>query len=97
MSDYSPFTGRHREPPAPVLVKECWRVLGPSGSPITCGIYRRADERLELICHYSTSVDALVRSQIVNDIDKAREIAEQWREAAIAKGFQELKSGPETG
>ena len=39
MTDYAPFDGRRREDPAPSLIRECWRLLGPSGKPIVCAIY----------------------------------------------------------
>jgi len=35
----------------PVLMETLWTIVGPSGTPIVCGCYRRADERLELIGH----------------------------------------------
>lgn len=89
---YSPFTGRPREPPMPVLVEQYWRVLGPSNKPIVCGIYRDA-AGLELRGHYEESIDALIRSNRVLNIDIARDLAEQWRIAALEKGFVEVKGG----
>jgi hypothetical protein len=73
----------------PVLVEMLWRVLGPSNKPIVCGIYRDG-AGLEVRCHYEESIDALIRSERASHIDTARDLAEQWREATVAKGFTEL-------
>jgi hypothetical protein len=65
VSDYAPFSGdgRRREPPGPVLITQCWRLLGPSGKPITCGIYR-TDAGIEVRCGYSDA--DLVRSHFAS-------------------------------
>jgi len=86
---YSPFQGKHPEPPAPELIETCWRIIGVSNRPIMCGVYRTA-AYLEVYCHYGESTDALIRSERAADIDIARDIAAAWKEAAIDKGFQQL-------
>ena len=60
MSNYTPFTGRRQEPSMPVLVEMLWRVVGPSGKPIACGVYRDAGG-FEVRSHWAESVDALRR------------------------------------
>ncbi len=77
----------------PVLIEMLWRVLGPSNKPIVCGIYQDA-AGLEVRCHYEESIDALIRSERAADIDIARDIADAWKQAVIAKGFTELKGTP---
>jgi hypothetical protein len=42
-----------------------------------------------VICHYSESIDALIRSERVTHIDIARDVASAWKQAAIDKGFEE--------
>ena len=65
------------------LVEMCWRMKGPSGRILDCGIYR-IETGLEIRCGYGP--DDLLRSQHAAEIGTARELAEQWRQAAIAKG-----------
>jgi hypothetical protein len=87
--NYTPFTGRHREPPVPVLVEMLWRLIGPSGTQIVCGVYR-TEAGLELRGHYADSIDALIRSELVSHIDIARDTADKWKQAAIDKGFTKI-------
>jgi hypothetical protein len=74
----------------PLLVEMLWRVVGPSGKPIVCGVYETA-AGLEVRNHYDESVDALIRSERAADINIARDIATSWRAAVIEKGFTELR------
>ena len=90
MTDYTPFAGRHRDPPVPVLVELLWRMLGPSNKPFICCLYRDS-AGLELRCHYEESIDALVRSERVSHSEIAHDIATQWKQAVVDKGFTELK------
>lgn len=79
-----------REPgDAPLtLVETSWRMTGPSGRVLDCGVYRIASG-LEVRCGYGP--DDLLRSQYAVEIGTARDIAEQWRRAVIAKGgFDEV-------
>jgi hypothetical protein len=69
-------------------LEECWRLVGPSRNPIVCGIYADGGPGVELRVGYSG--DDLVRTQRVSDADLARNIAERWKLAALAKGFAEL-------
>jgi hypothetical protein len=81
-----------RQPPAlPVLdlLETCWRVAGTSGRAISCGIYRTQGPGVEVRAGFSE--DDLVRSQRTADIGSARELAEDWRQAALAKGFIEIR------
>jgi hypothetical protein len=88
-SGYSPFLGRHLQPPSLDLVEMLWRVGGPSGKPIVCGIYRDA-VGLQVICHYSESIEAMIRSERVSHIDIARDVAAAWKQAAIDQGFTDF-------
>ena len=67
------------------LIEACWRVVGPSGKPIACGIYR-SDAGVEVRAGYS--INDVVRSEFASEIGAAREIAEAWKLAALAKGFE---------
>jgi hypothetical protein len=73
------------------LVETRWRMrsLQKSTRILECGIYRTAGPGLEVRCGYS--VEDLLLSQRTADIESAREIAEAWRQAVIAKGgFEEI-------
>jgi hypothetical protein len=87
---YSPFSGRRQEPPKLELIEMLWRVVGPSGKTIVCGIYEGAAGRVEVRCHYAESFDSLIRSEVASDIDVARDMANAWRAAAIEKGFTDV-------
>jgi hypothetical protein len=50
-----------------------------------CGIYVDGAPGVELRVGYSD--DDIVRTQRVSDPDVARNVAEQWKLAALAKGF----------
>ena len=82
------MTPRHKREPRLDLVEMCWRVVGRTGSSVECGIYA-TDVGLEVRCGYG--VDQLFRSQFANESRTAREIANEWRQAAIAKGFEEMR------
>jgi hypothetical protein len=79
-------TGRKSDDaPALDLVETCWRMKGPSGRVFACAIYRdAAAPGLEVRCGYGE--DDLLRSQRTPEIGAARELAEQWRQAVLAKG-----------
>jgi hypothetical protein len=87
------MTPRPTPEPRLDLVEVCWRVVGPSKKVIDCGIYRTA-VGLEVRCAYSERVEDFLRSQFANEIGMAREIAEAWKHAAMAKGFQEAATSP---
>ena len=71
----------------PTLIENCWRVIGPSNRPIVCGLYEGAAGRVEVRCHYGASVDHLFRSEVVEDFESARDLADEWQRAAVEKGF----------
>jgi hypothetical protein len=77
---------RKREPRIPqlTLLETCWRLRGPSGRILTCGVYRTDAPGLEVRVGYSE--EDLLRSQRTADIGSARELAEEWRQAVLAKG-----------
>ena len=81
------MTPRPRREPRLDLREVCWRVVGPSQKVIECGIYR-TDAGLEVRVGYS--VNDLMRSQFALDPGLAREIAAEWKDAAIQKGFTEV-------
>ncbi len=69
-------------------VEASWRMRGPSGKVLECGIYRTDAPGLEVRCGYGQ--EDLLRSQRAVEIGTAREIAEQWRQGVLAKGgFEE--------
>ena len=75
--------------PALDLLETSWRVKAPSGGLITCGVYRTDAPGLEVRAGFSG--DDLLRSQRTLEIGSAREVAEQWRQAVLAKGFTEVQ------
>jgi len=82
--------------PLLTLAETCWRMrsLQKASRILSCGIYGDNAPGLEVRCGYSD--DHLLRSQRTAEIGSAREIAEAWRQAVIAKGgFTEL-TGDET-
>lgn len=66
-------------------------MVGPSGKPIIGGIYRDA-AGLEVRCHSTESVDALIRPERAADIYIAHHIAVVWKQATLEKGFTELRT-----
>jgi hypothetical protein len=66
------------------LLETCWRMRAPSGRVITCGIYRTEGPGLEVRAGFSE--DDLLRSQRTAEIGSARELADEWRRAVLAKG-----------
>lgn len=64
-----------------------WRMTGPSGRMLECGIYRVLTE---VRVGYGPA-DLLRCWQAVPDIGAARDLAEQWRQFVLARGvFEEL-------
>jgi hypothetical protein len=88
-ANYTPFGKPRDVTPTLDLVETLWRLVGPSGKPIICCIYRNA-VGLEVHCHYAESIEALIRSERVADLDTAHDVAEAWKQAAIDKGFTEI-------
>ena len=73
--------------------ESCRGLKAPSGRIVSCGIYRTDAPGLEVRVGFS-DVD-LLRSQRTAEIS-ARELAEEWRQAALAKGgFADLAPQPE--
>jgi len=68
------------------LVEICWRMrsLQKSTRVLECGMFRTEAPGLEVRCGYGE--DDLLRSQRTAEIGSARELAEQWRQAVLAKG-----------
>jgi hypothetical protein len=64
-------------------VEISWRMKGPSNRILECAIYRHL-AGVEVRCGYGE--DDLLRSQTAPEIGTARDIAEQWRQAMLAKG-----------
>jgi hypothetical protein len=77
------------EPPAPILIETRWRAVGPSEVSITCGIYKALRYRVEVRCFYDDG--GLIRTQLAESMDAAREHADAWLQALREKGsFTEL-------
>lgn len=86
------MTPRLKRQPQMERIETCWQMVGPSGKVLACAVYR-VEAGLEVRCGYSE--EDLLRSQRAADIGTARELAEEWRQAVLAKGgFTDL--APET-
>jgi hypothetical protein len=83
--NYSPFApSSENNQPSARLVETCWRLRGPSGKALDCAIYSDAAPGLEVRCGYGE--ENLLRSQRTAEISSARDLAEAWRQAVLAKG-----------
>lgn len=79
-------------PPRLELLEPCWRFRGPTRRVVSCGIYT-TDVGLEVRAGYSA--EDLLRSERAHDLGAARQVAETWRQAVIAKGgFEPLPIAP---
>jgi hypothetical protein len=87
--EYSRFKKASRREPRLELLKTCWRFIDPSQRIFECGIYR-TDLGLEVRVGYGP--EDLLRSQFAIEISAARDIASDWNQAVIAKGFTELSA-----
>ena len=57
---YTPFAGRRREPPTPVLVKWLWRARkAQTGSVLSCALYLHPSG-IEARCFYGNGDDLLM-------------------------------------
>jgi hypothetical protein len=63
------------------LIEMCWRLIGPSNTPIVCRIYEGAAGRVEVRAFYNDTPDHLIRSEVALDIDIARDMAYEWKPA----------------
>jgi hypothetical protein len=69
------------------LVEIAWRVQSPRGGTITtCALYRLAGRGVEVRSYHGAEDDLLGSHQVV-DIRTARQLAGEWHDAMIAKGF----------
>ena len=69
-----------------------WRpsVDGPAHKEvIECGIYRTA-VGLEVRCAFTEGAAHFILSQFAREIGTACDIAEAWKQAKLAKGFEEI-------
>jgi hypothetical protein len=66
-------------------------VSTPSGRIVTCGIY--ADNAPGVEVRAGFTEEDLLKSQRTAEIGTAREIAEEWKRAVIAKGCTDLAGG----
>jgi len=83
------MTPRPRPEPRLELIEVCWRVVGPSERVIECAIYR-TDVGLDVRVAYSESIEHLIRSQFTVEIGTARDIADDWKRAAIENGLVQV-------
>jgi hypothetical protein len=89
---YTPFAGRHHRPPEPVLVQRLWRAQKPqSQTVLSCGLYLHPIG-FEARCGYGNEEDLLM-SQVEKTPDEARASANEWKQAAIDKGFTDMEAG----
>ena len=71
------------------LIELCWSFLGLTERPISCAIGRVDGPGVEVRVGYS--IEEPMRIKRVPDMNAARELATQWRQALLDKGFEELK------
>lgn len=89
MRTWEERTPKAKREPTLELLETCWRMTGPRGRVLGCGIYRTEGPGVEVRCGYGE--DDLLRSQRSAEMGSAREVAEQWRQAVLEKGgFEEL-------
>jgi len=87
---YTPFSGRHRELPTPVLVQRLWRAQKSSSiSVLSCGLYLHPIG-FEARCGYGNEEDLLM-SQVERTRDAAKAHADAWLATAIRRGFAEIR------
>ena len=90
--DWDNVRGEKPRPPTPpllALLEHCWRLKAPRGRVVECGICRT--EAPGLAVRAGMGSDDLLRSQRVPEIGTARDVADEWRQLALAKGtFTEL-------
>jgi hypothetical protein len=77
------------------LLEEHWRLVGPSGSILTCGAYRPKGPGVEVRAGYS--VDHFHCTQRVANIAVAQALAAIWRTALLSLGYVELSLGCDAG
>ena len=76
-------------PPPPTRLEPAWQAVSPTGKLLDCALYAGAmPGRVEVRAMYLP--ENLMRSELARDVVHARQIASAWREAALAKGFEEL-------
>jgi hypothetical protein len=72
------------------LLEPSWRAISPRGKVLTCGIYQGVAGRVEVRAEYPHQ--DLIRSELARDLVTACAVAAEWRDVAIARGFEELSS-----
>jgi hypothetical protein len=79
-----------RSHPELKLIEVAWRLRSASGDSITtCALYRVAGSGVEVRSYHVNEDDLLGAHRVIN-IRTARQLAEEWREAMLAKGFVEV-------
>ena len=70
-------------------IEVCWRMVGLQEKVITCAVYQPEGPGVELRCGYAD--DYLLHSARVEDVERARALAEGWKQTVLAKrSFTEL-------
>jgi hypothetical protein len=84
-----------RSHPELKLIEVAWRMRSPRGDAITtCALYRVAGSGVE-VRSYHVNEDDLLGSHRVINIRTARQVAGEWRDAMLAKGFVDLPEDDE--
>jgi hypothetical protein len=84
-----------RSHPELKLIEVAWRMRPTNGGAITtCALYRVAGSGVEVRSYHVDEHDLLGSHRVVN-IRTARQLAEEWREAMVAKGFVEVAEDDE--
>jgi len=91
VSEYTPFSGnKRREPSAPVLIERLWSLRSAqSGKLLTCATFLHPGG-IETRCSLGDDRNLLM-SHVTKTTDEARAIAEDWKQAAVDKGFEEIQ------
>ena len=82
---------KQRSHPELKLIEVAWRMRPASGDSITtCALYRVAGSGVEVRSYHINENDLLGSHRVIN-ISTARQLADQWREAMLAKGFVDVR------
>jgi hypothetical protein len=82
---------KQRSHPALKLIEVAWRMRPANGGSITtCALYRAAGSGVEVRSYHVDEKDLLGSHRVIN-IRTARQLADEWREAMLAKGFVDVR------
>jgi len=87
--DFDPYSSHWSESVPPMtLIEACWQMTSARGHVLTCGVFQTI-AGLEVRCGVLRRPDSLaIRARTRS----AREIAADWKTAALEKGYSEVKN-----